>query len=141
MSTGLKRNWRNGDEWRSVAFTVYRDSREYRHILDLNPSFDIRSIPAPGVVINVSGITGPDKPQPYPVGQPGTLQQVDTNLNLTAGSVVAPSSTERSIFPWADPNLYVNRLGDYTAAALLSPDRTNGFSLDSPQANRDTQIQ
>ena len=139
MSTGQKRNWRSGDEWRSVAFNVYRDSREYRHILDLNPSFDIRSIPSPGVVVNVSGVTGPGKSQPYPVGSPGTLQQVDTNLNLVAGSPVVPSSTQRSIFPWESPDEYVDRLGEYTAAALLGPDRTNGFSLDSPQARGDSQ--
>ena len=133
------RNWRNGDEWRTLAFNYYRDSRTYRYILELNPSFDIRSIPAPGVVVYVGGELGPGKYKPSQASLPGTLQQVDLNLDLRAGTDVVPTSLQSSIFPWDSANEYSNRLGEYTAAALLAPDRTNGFSLDSPQANRDTQ--
>jgi len=134
-----KRNWRNGDEWRKLAYAYYRDSRAYRYILALNPSFDIRSIPAPGVVVNVSGELGPGESIPSQASTPGLLQQVDLNLDLRAGSEVTPSSTQNSIFPWQSFALYSDRLGQYTAAALLAPDRTNGFSLDSPQADGDTQ--
>ena len=134
-----KRNWRNGDEWRTLAYTYYRDSRTYRYILELNPSFDIRSIPAPGVVVYVGGEVGPGKYKPSQASLPGTLQQVDTNLDLRAGSETLPRSLQTSIFPWDSAVEYSDRLGSYTAAALLAPDRTNGYSLDSPQATRDTQ--
>ena len=134
-----KRNWRNGDEWRKLAYTYYRDSRSYRYILALNPSFDIRSIPSPGVVVNVGGELGPGEYKPSQASIPGLLQQVDLNLDLRAGTDVAPTSVQNSIFPYDSFAVYADRLGQYTAAALLAPDRTNGFSLDSPQANRDTQ--
>ena len=130
------RTWRNGDEWRTLAYTYYRDSRTYRYILELNPSFDIRSIPAPGVAVHVGGEVGPGKYKPSQASLPGTLQQVDTNLDLRAG---VATSSQAGIFPWDTATEYSDRLGSYTAAALLAPDRTNGFSLDSPQANRDTQ--
>ena len=133
------RNWRNGDEWRTLAFNYYRDSRTYRYILELNPSFDIRYIPAPGVAVYVGGELGPGKYKPSQASLPGTLQQVDLNLDLRAGTDVVPTPLQSSIFPWDSANEYSNRLGEYTAAALLAPDRTNGFSLDSPQATRDTQ--
>ena len=134
-----KVNWRNGDEWRSLAFNYYRDSRAYRYILSLNPSFDIRSIPSPGVVVNVSGELGPGEYKPSQASIPGLLQQVDLNLDLRAGTDVPPTSVQNSIFPYDSFDVYADRIGQYTAAALLASDRTNGFSLDSPQANRDTQ--
>lgn len=134
-----KRNWQNGDEWRTLAYKFYRDSRTYRYILALNPSFDIRSIPSPGVVVNVSGDLGPGINQPGGASIPGTLQQVGLNLNLQSGSNDSPVSVQNGIFPYDSTALYAERLGLYTAAALLASDRTNGFALDSPQATGDTQ--
>ena len=134
-----KRTWKNGDEWRILAYLFYRDSRTYRYILALNPSFDIRSIPAPGVVVNVGGDVGPGEYKPSQASSPGLLQQVDLNLDLRAGSDVAPTSVQKSIFPYDSFAVYADRLGKYTAAALLAPDRTNGFSLDSPQTTGNTQ--
>ena len=134
-----KRTWKNGDEWRTLAYNFYRDSRTYRYILELNPSFDIRSIPAPGVVVNVSGELGAGKYKPSQASVPGLLQQVDLNLDLRGGNDVSPTSVQESIFPYDSFAVYADRLGQYTAAALLARDRTNGFSLDSPQANSDTQ--
>jgi len=134
-----KKTWRNGDEWRSLAFNYYRDSREYRYILALNPSFDIRSIPSPGVVVNVSGELGSGEYKPSQASVPGLLQQVDLTLDLRSGNDVAPTSVQNSIFPYDSFDVYADRIGQYTAAALLASDRTNGFSLDSPQATRDTQ--
>ena len=134
-----KRTWQNGDEWRTLAYNYYRDTRTYRYILALNPSFDIRTIPAPGVVVNVGGELGPGKPKPSQASIPGLLQQVDVNLDLRAGTENLPPSLQRNIFPWESFALFSDRLGSYTAAALLAPDRTNGFSLDSPQAAGETQ--
>ena len=134
-----KRTWQNGDEWRTLAYTYYKDSRTYRYILELNPSFDIRTIPSPGVVVNVGGELGPGKYKPSQASTPGLLQQVDTNLDLRAGSEDLPPSLQSSIFPWQSFAMYSDQLGRYTAAALLAPDRTNGFALDSPQAMGETQ--
>ena len=133
------RTWRNGDEWRTLAYTYYQDTRTYRFILELNPSFDIRSIPAPGVVVNVGGELGPGKYQPSQASTPGTLKQVDTNLDLRTGVETTPPSLQNSIFPYQSFSLYADRVGEYTAAALLAPDRTNGYTLDSPQASGETQ--
>ena len=141
MSTGLKREWRDGDQWRTVAYLYYRNSSEWRHVLELNPSFDIRTTPAPAVNVPVSGPTANGSFRPSEPGAIGVLSQVGTNLDLRGPSSVSTEQTsgEASIWPWSSAELYVNRLGEYTAAGLLGRDRINGFSFDSPQAWSDTQ--
>ena len=44
----LKKTWKIKNTWSSVAYEMFRDSREWRYLLKLNPSFDIRFKPAPG---------------------------------------------------------------------------------------------
>lgn len=139
MSTGLKRTWRTSDSWRGVAYTYFRESGQWRYLLELNPSFDIRYQPAVGVEIQVSGPVALGKNVPGNASTPGTLQQVDTNLDLRSSSQPTSADGAPGVFPWSTYGGYAERLGDYTAAALLGPDRTNGFSLDSPQASADTQ--
>ena len=139
MSTGKKKVWSSRDSWRSVAFALYRESGQWRYLLELNPSFDIRYEPAPGVQLPVSGIVGEGKSTPKQGNNPGTLKQVDINLDLRRSSSMEKANEAPGIFPWATFDGYSERLGEYTALALLSPDRTNGFSLDSPQASSDSQ--
>ena len=139
MSTGLKRTWRTSDTWRKVAYAYFRESGQWRYLLELNPSFDIRYSPAPGVQIQASGEVGLGKSTPRRSSTPGTLQQVGTNLDLRGGTQPSAADEAPGIFPWDSFGGYAQRLGDYTAMALLSPDRTNGFSLDSPQASSETQ--
>lgn len=136
------RVWAEGDSWGKLAYTNYLDSREFRTLLALNESFDIRTQPAQGVNIFVqappgsgAGITSNRAP-----ALPGTLQQMDMNVDLRRG----PAATQRSdiaadIFPWDNLRGYTDRLTQYTAFSLLERDRVNGFSLDSPQATSDTQ--
>ena len=139
MSTGLKRTWRNGDRWNTLAYTYFRDSREWRYLLALNPSYDIRYFPATGVEIQVSGSLGEGKSTPGGAATPGRLKQVDTNLDLRVSPTIGPGDGNEGIFPWSTFADYSNRLGEYTAAGLMGTERTNGFSLDSPQAVVDTQ--
>ena len=139
MSTGKKRVWTERDTWRGVAFKLYRESGQWRYLLELNPSYDIRYQPAPGVQLPVSGVVGEGKSIPRQGGSPGTLRQVDINLDLRRSSAMEKADQAPGIFPWATFEGYSERLGEYTALALLSPDRTNGFSLDSPQASSDSQ--
>ncbi len=140
MKTGDRRVWRNTDKWRNVAYLYYGDSREWRLLLEQNPSFDIRYLPAPGVVINVNSKSQQGKTNFGGAPNPGLLAQPDTNLDLRGPrSTTQAESQQKGIFPWDNAVDYANRLGEYTALALLSPDRTNGFSLDSPQADADTQ--
>ena len=139
MSTGKKTVWSSSDTWRSVAFDFYRESGQWRYLLELNPSFDIRYEPAPGVQLPVSGVVGEGKSIPKQGSTPGTLKQVDINLDLRRSSSMEKADQAPGIFPWATFEGYSERLGEYTALALLSPDRTNGFSLDSPQASSDSQ--
>ena len=135
-----RKTWTERDTWRSKAFKNYRDSREWRHLLELNPSYDIRFHPAPGVKINTVGPVRPGKQVPQGGGTPGILKVAGQNLDLRT-KILSPNqkSIEQGIFPWDSVDLYVDRLGDYTAAGLLGKDRINGYSIDSPQATSDTQ--
>lgn len=121
------RNWQEGDSWPKVAYLETFDSRNFRQILKLNPSFDIRTHPAPGVPIVVSksgtGSRGV-----------GTINQLDITLDLRRSNT--NSNLRDSIYPWETLSEFTARLSEYTAAGLLQVDRTNGFSLDSPEALR-----
>ena len=141
MSDRIKRQrWSERDTWRSSAFRNYRDSREWRHLLALNPSYDIRSQPAAGVGINTAGPVKPGRPVPQGGGTPGLLKVAGQNLDLRTQVFSDDNTTNQpSIFPWDSADLYVDRLGDYTAAGLFEKDRVNGYCIDSPQATSDTQ--
>ncbi len=140
MKTGDKRVWRSTDKWRNVAYLYFGDSREWRSLLVDNPSYDIRYLPAPGTVISINSRSQQGKTVFGGASRPGLLAQPDTNLDLRGPrSITQANPQQASIFPWDNVSEYANRLGEYTALALLSPDRTNGFSLDSPQASADTQ--
>ena len=135
-----QRVWQDRDFWRTVAFREFRDSREWRYLLDLNPSYDIRTRPAAGVPIHTRGYIGAGKIAPKQKGIPGILKSPDLVLDPAVGGLTNPPRTlEASYFPWDTANEYVERLGDYTAQAILGRDRTNGFALDSLQALSDTQ--
>ena len=141
MKSSDKRVWRSTDTWRSVAYRYFQDSREWRFLLQENPSYDIRYHPANNTSINVMGPVVEGKIVPASANAPGLLVQPDTNLDLRSGLAAQTNqdSQQSGIFPWNTYEGYVNRVGEYTALVLLTPDRTNGYSLDSPQASADTQ--
>lgn len=140
MSVGEKRVWQQKDTWTSVAFGRYLDSRQWRALLELNPSYDIRYQPAPGTTVNLTGIDSQGKILSGKSASQGTLTQVGLNLDLRfTKSATTPGLQPDTVFPWDSVVDYTNRMGQYTAMSLLAPDRTNGFSLDSPQASSDTQ--
>lgn len=132
----LKKTWREKDTWNSTAFGLFRDTREWRYLLKLNPSFDIRFRPAPGTRIHVGGDAGGDTNPPKGSGKSGTLTQMGNTMLVGPDAL---SDATGGIYPWSSFRGYANRLGEYTAAALLNFDRINGYSLDSPQASSDTQ--
>lgn len=134
MSTGLKKVWNEGDRWNEVAYVLYTDSREWRYLLALNPSYDIRSVPAAGVEIPVSGDLGDGKFRPASGQRPGTLKQVDLALDLRGSTSNRSSTAPEGIYPWSSFDLYVNRAGEYTSYALLAPETCNGPTLDSLKA-------
>jgi len=138
-----KRTWKERDRWNTVAYKTYRDSREWRHLLALNPSYDIRYRPAAGVQINVEGPVEASKKQPSGYGIPGLLKGTDMNLDLRGGfddmSIQEPDSQTDNIWPWSNEDAYIDRLGEYTAQGLFGVERFNGYALDSPQASSDTQ--
>jgi len=140
MSTGSKKTWETRDTWRSLAFDSFQESGQWRYLVDLNPSYDIRYHPAAGTEIYTSGQTAGGKNQPSVSANPGTLVQVDTNLNLTRNPEMAKGDESPGYFPWSDAELYSERAGQYTAQALFSEHRINGYSLDSPQASSDSQL-
>ena len=134
-----RRKWNPADRWYSVAYLEYRDSREWRYLLELNPSYDIRYHPAPNVPINTRGYTGAGEKTPVKTLAPGLLKTPDTNLQLMIEKAPVNDTRQPSFFPWSSADSYLDRLGDYTASAILGSDRTNGFTLDSPQAGSDSQ--
>lgn len=134
-----KRIWKDRDFWRTLAFKEYRDSREWRYLLALNPSYDIRYRPAAGVPIYTSGYIGAGKKVPERSGAAGLLKSPDMKLDKMLGSQTASTHPDAMFFPWASVDTYADRMGEYTATSLLSPDRTNGYSIDSPQAFSDSQ--
>jgi hypothetical protein len=139
---GKTRTWKTGDSWNKIAYAYYGDSREFRRIIELNESYDIRTIPAEGVQIFVtdpSGILGKNL-NSGAAGSPGTLNQLSTALNLS-GTSPNPEvqDTANAIFPWESFEEYTQRLSEYPAFSLLERDRINGYGLDSPQASSDTQ--
>ena len=135
-----RKTWTERDTWRSAAYRNYRDTREWRYLLEINPTYDIRYHPSPGLKFNTIGPVKPGGPVPSGSGQSGLLKTVDLNMDLrTRQNEDNAQSLQESIWPWSSADMYVNRLGDYTGAALLSPDRTNGYSIDSPQASSDSQ--
>lgn len=138
---GQTRVWQVGDSWNKIAYAYYGDSREFRQVLDLNQSFDIRTNPAQGVPIF---ITGPDgllgkSGQSGAAGAPGTLNQLSTALNLN-GPNPNPEEPDiaSAIFPWESLEAYTERLSEYTATSLLERDRINGYGFDSPEAAANT---
>jgi hypothetical protein len=140
---GKTRTWKIGDSWNKVAYAYYGDSREFRGILELNESYDIRSVPAQGAQVFV---TGPDgslgkNQNSGAAGSPGTLNQLSTALNLSGTSLPNPEvqDTAAAIFPWESLDAFSQRLASYTAYSLLERDRINGYGLDSPQTSSDTQ--
>ena len=130
-----------GDTWRSVAYLYYRNSLQYKYLLALNPSFDIRYIPSPNVAINATGQVygGLDQPEAVgPIqGSQGQMATVDITIDLrnTAGKPANyPRTGTETIYPFSSYANYADALGSYTAAGLLDADRINGMMLDSPQA-------
>jgi hypothetical protein len=135
--TGKTRVWKIGDTWNKLAYAYYGDSREFRTLVDLNPSYDIRVFPAQGVPIYVEGSQGSQGKSPVgnSVGSPGTLSQLSTALNLGGSNpLVENEQVAAAIFPWDNFEDYAARLSQYTAFSLLERDRVNGYSLDSPEA-------
>lgn len=135
-----RRTWTERDTWRSAAYRGFRDSREWRYLLAINPTYDIRYHPAPGLKFNTIGPVKPSIKAPSAAGPSGLLKTVGTNLDLRSEQNTDNSQAlQASIWPWSSAELYVERLGDYTGSALLNKDRTNGYCIDSPQASGNTQ--
>lgn len=139
---GKVRVWQTGDSWNKLGYAYYGDSREFRRLIELNGSFDIRTNPASTVPVF---ITGPDgilgkTGSSDAAGAPWTLNQLSPALNLN-GSNPNPEEQDiaTAIFPWTSLDGFTERLSEYTAYSLLERDRMNGYGLDSPQASSDTQ--
>ena len=133
------RTWQPRDFWRSIAFYEFRDSREWRYLLELNPSYDIRYHPAAGVKVNVSGDIGAGRKVPANSGGSGVLRTAPTVLAPIDTQPASLIPTDDLFFPYDTPDEYDDRLGAYTAMGIMNRDRTNGFSLDSRQALSDSQ--
>lgn len=136
----IKRQWRTSDKWRTVAYGYFRNSSDWRNVIELNPEYDIRWEPAAGVEINITAPSGAETTANKGVATAGILQTTDVVLDLRGPTTTSlPPSLEEGIFPWDTFEQFSDRLSEYTATALFDRDRTNGFGLDSPQAIEDTQ--
>ena len=120
------RIWQEEDTWSKVAYLETFDSRNFRNILKYNPSFDIRTHPAPGIPVVVDTVVGINS------RGVGTVSQMDLTYDLRRSN--SNPNLRDDIFPWESLEEFTKRLTQYTAAGILQIDRVNGFSLDSPQA-------
>ena len=92
-----RREWRPQDRWYSVAYHEFRDSREWRYLLALNPSYDIRYHPAPGVPINTRGYAGSDVPNPRTSGKGGVLKNPDLNFGMCCWTTTSNQLTDKRL--------------------------------------------
>jgi len=130
--------WQEPNTWRALGYTYYSNSSDFREVLDLNQSFDIRRRPAEGVPVYVSAEGRGKTSEGF--GLPGTLQQVEPGLNFSGDkSGSTDADVAAAIFPWPSVDEYVNRLAKHTVASLYERDRINGYDLDSPQARGNSQ--
>ena len=94
----LKKTWTEKDTWNSVAYGLFRDTREWRYLIKLNPSYDIRYRPAPGTRVYVSGDAGGDTNPPKGSGKSGTLTQMGNNMLVGPDAL---NDADSGIYPWS----------------------------------------
>ena len=120
--------WQTGDTWRKVAYLYYNDSRQWRRILELNPSYTINEHPAHGVRIKVASGQAPNVQPPRALR--GTLQQTPTTLDLTTNQNNVTAKEGFDYWPWSSQDLAVRRMSTYPFQALLQPSDINGLTLE-----------
>ena len=117
-----------GDTFGKIAYRVFQNSSRYKEILDLNPGYTSTMIPVPGDFINI-----PDN------------SESSLNGTLSGGSIVAQVgstqvSTEDFFYPWASQKDMMLRSIQYAPQSLEYPRRSNGYTLDSYEAEYGEEI-
>lgn len=120
--------WEAGDTWRKVAYLYYSDSRQWRRILELNPSYTINEHPAPGVRIKVASGQTPNTQPPRALQ--GTLQQTPTTLNLSTPQINLTNTDQFDHWPWSNRDAAIRRMARYPFQSLLQPSDVNGLTLE-----------
>ncbi len=109
---------REGDTWGKLGYLDSFDSREFRRILELNPTYDIRSFPAVNLPVKIRGNSTEGT-------SVGTLIQTDGVLDLS----VSRSRDNPDFFPWSSQEEFDKRLIDYSPSSLSNPEELNGYKL------------
>jgi hypothetical protein len=117
-----------GDTFGKIAYRYFQNSSRYKDILDVNPGYTSTMLPVPGDYINI--------PNDAEVSARGTL---------TGGSIVSrvgsdTSSTEDFYYPWKSREEVIRRSIDYAPQSLEYPRRSNGYTLDSYEAENGLEI-
>lgn len=121
--------WKGGDTWRKIAYLYYGDSRQWRRLLELNPSYSINEHPAEGLRIKVAE---PSTTTTAKIKQ-GSLRQSPTTLDLRSTSSAGTPTDVSDRFnpwPWSTKQKAIDRMTKYTFQSLLKPENANGLSMD-----------
>lgn len=109
--------WQPGFTWRKLGFVSRSSSLAYRDVLALNPSWDVTIEPPVGAVIYLEGTASSGQLEAIPTGPNGGSAQIS-----------------QEVYPFDTFEDYTLALSKYSSGALMTVDRTNGFSMDSAQA-------
>jgi phage tail protein X len=119
---------KSGDTFSKIAYRYFQNSSRYKDILDVNPGYTSVDLPVPGDYINI-----PDSSENSSLG------------TLTGGSLVSQigtdtQDTESFYYPWNTRVEMMLRCLDYAPATLEYPRRTNGYTLDSYEAENGKEV-
>jgi hypothetical protein len=121
-----------GDTWGKIAYRVYQNSNRYKDILDVNEGYDSTMLPVPGDYINLpdgASIDGSSK-------SVGTLE----SRQMTTRTGADAASSSDFYYPWPSKVALMERAVEYAPQALEWPRRSNGYTMDSYEAENGREI-
>lgn len=121
-----------GDTWGKIAYRVYQNSLRYREILDINPGYDSTMLPVPGDYINLPDGSNDNSTET----SVGTLE----TRQLSSRTGEDSSGTSDFYYPWPSKESVMRRCLDYAPQTLEWPRRSNGYTLDSYEAENGREI-
>ena len=121
-----------GDTWGKIAYRVYQNSNRYKDILDVNEGYDSTMLPVPGDYINL----------PDGASTEGSSKSVGTleSRQLTTRTGSDSAGPSDFYYPWASREALMERAIEYAPQTLEWPRRSNGYTMDSYEAEEGREI-
>lgn len=121
-----------GDTWGKIAYRVYQNSNRYRDILDVNPGYDSTMLPVPGDYLNLPDGTSTN-------GTSNTIGSLESR-QLASRTGADSAATSDFYYPWPSREELMGRAVEYAPQTLEWPRRSNGYTLDSYEADNGREI-